>query len=152
MNFEIPKISKGIMAGFAATLVLTVFMLLKNMMGIMPELDPVHMMADMAAQKLGMEPNLVVGWIMHFMIGSVAWGGAFAVFNDIIPVKTQRKKGILLGITAWFMMMIGPMPMGGEGLFGLNIGPMAPVMTFMLHIVYGIVLGTVYTKLNKNKL
>lgn len=151
MNFEISKITKGIMAGFAATLVLTVLMLMKNSMGIMPELDPVHMMANMIAQNMGVEPNMVIGWIMHFMIGSVAWGGAFAVFNDIFPAKTQRKKGIILGIAAWFMMMIGPMPMGGAGLFGLNIGPMAPLMTFMLHIIFGIVLGTVYSKLNKNK-
>ena len=152
MNFEISKISKGIMAGFVATIVLTVLMLLKNMMGIMPELDPVKMMADMAAQKLGMEPNLAVGWVMHFMIGSVAWGGAFAVLNDILPAKTQRQKGMLFGIAAWIMMMIGPMPMSGAGLFGLNIGPMAPVMTFVLHIIFGVVLGAVYTKLNKNKL
>ena len=149
MNFEISKIINGIIAGFAGTVVLTVLMLMKNMMGIMPELDPVHMMANMAAQKMGMEPNMVIGWVMHFMIGSVAWGGAFAVFNDLLPPKTQVKKGIFLGICAWFLMMIGPMPMGGAGLFGLNIGPMAPVMTFMLHVIFGVVLGSVYSKQNK---
>ena len=151
MNFSVSNIIKGIMAGFVATIVLTVLMMMKNMMGIMPELDPVHMMANMAVQKMGMEPNMAMGWVMHFMIGSIAWGGAFAVLNDILPPKTQIKKGIMLGIAAWFLMMIGPMPMGGAGLFGLNIGPMAPVMTFMLHIIFGVVLGTVYTKLTSNK-
>lgn len=151
MNFELSRIINGVIAGFAATVVLTILMLIKNMMGIMPGLDPVHMMADMIAQNLGMEPNMVIGWIMHFMIGSVAWGGAFAVLNDILPPKSQVKKGIILGIAAWFMMMIGPMPMSGSGLFGLNIGPMAPVMTFMLHIVFGVVLGMVYSKLNSDK-
>lgn len=152
MNLEISKIVKGIIAGFAATVVLTMLMIMKNMMGIMPELDPVHMLSDMVAQKMGMTPNIVVGWVMHFMIGSVAWGGAFAAFNDLLPSNSQIRKGITLGIVAWFMMMIGPMPMSGAGVFGLNIGPMAPVMTFVLHIVFGIVLGAAYIRLNKRAL
>ena len=37
------------------------------------------------------------------------------------------------------------MPMAGVGFFGSHLGIMAPVMTLMLHIVFGFVLGTVYT-------
>jgi hypothetical protein len=147
MNFNISNITKGVMAGFIATLVLTALMMMKKMMGVMPELDPVHMMSVMAAQKMGMETNMMVGWVMHFMIGAVAWGGAFAVLNNILPTQNQMIKGIILGIGAWFIMMIGPMVMAGNGLFGLALGPMAPVMTFMLHIVFGVVLGLVYQKL-----
>ena len=39
------------------------------------------------------------------------------------------------------MMMMGPMPMAGAGLFGLQLGMMAPVATLMLHIMWGVVLG-----------
>jgi hypothetical protein len=147
MNFNISNITKGVIAGFIATLVLTVLMMMKKMMGVMPELDPVHMMSVMAAQKMGMETNMMVGWVMHFMIGAVAWGGAFAVLNNILPTQNQTIKGIILGIGAWLIMMVGPMVMAGNGLFGLALGPMAPVMTFMLHIVFGVVLGLVYQKL-----
>ncbi len=150
MSFDTSKIIKGIIAGFVATIVLTMLMMMKKMMGVMPELDPVHMMADIAAQKTGMEPNIMIGWAMHFMVGSVAWGSAFAVLNDILPTQSQIKKGIVLGMGAWLMMMIGPMPMSGNGLFGMALGPMAPMMTFMLHIVFGVVLGTVYKKLTSN--
>tara|TARA_R110000751_G_scaffold1278_3_gene4899 strand:- start:808 stop:1272 length:465 start_codon:yes stop_codon:yes gene_type:complete len=147
MNFNISNITKGVIAGFIATLVLTALMMMKKMMGVMPELDPVHMMSVMAAQKMGMETNMMVGWVMHFMIGAVAWGGAFAVLNNILPTQNQMIKGIILGIGAWLIMMVGPMVMAGNGLFGLALGPMAPVMTFMLHIVFGVVLGLVYQKL-----
>ena len=147
MNFNISNITKGVMAGFIATLVLTALMMMKKMMGVMPELDPVHMMSVMAAQKMGMETNMMVGWVMHFMIGAVAWGGAFAVLNNILPTQNQMIKGIILGIGAWLIMMVGPMVMAGNGLFGLALGPIAPVMTFMLHIVFGVVLGLVYQKL-----
>tara|TARA_B110000211_G_scaffold200203_1_gene231060 strand:- start:2713 stop:3177 length:465 start_codon:yes stop_codon:yes gene_type:complete len=147
MNFTISNITKGIIAGLIATLVLTALMMMKKFMGIMPELDPVHMMATMAAQKAGMETNMMIGWVMHFMIGAVAWGSAFAVLNNILPTKNQLTKGIVLGIAAWFIMMLGPMVMAGNGLFGLALGPMAPVMTFMLHIVFGVVLGFSFEKL-----
>ncbi len=147
MSFDRSRLIKGIVAGFAATVVLTLIMMMKNLMGVMPELDPVHMLADMIAQNMNMKPNLAIGWVMHFMIGSVAWGGAFAVLNDKLPGNTQVKRGIVLGIVAWGAMMLAPMPMSGAGLFGLKLGLMAPVMTFMLHIVFGFVLGSTYSKL-----
>jgi hypothetical protein len=41
-------------------------------------------------------------------------------------------------------MMIAMMPMAGAGFFGSHLGMTAPVMTLMLHIVFGFVLGSVY--------
>jgi hypothetical protein len=147
INISSSKIVKGLIAGFVATVVLTILMMMKKTLGVMPELDPVHMLSEMAAQNMGMEPNIMIGWIMHFMIGSVAWGGTFIVLNNVLPGTSQIAKGISLGIVVWFMMMIGPMPMSGAGLFGLNMGILAPVMTFMLHIVFGVVLGAVFIRL-----
>ena len=150
MSFNLSVIIKGIIAGFIGTLVLTGLMILKKNMGVMPALDPVHMMSTMAAEKMGTEVNLMIGWIMHFVIGSVAWGGAFAVLNGVLPGRSQVIKGITLGVGAWLLMMIGPMPMSGAGLFGLSMGIMAQVMTLMLHIIFGAVMGLVFSKLGGN--
>ena len=147
MAIDASTIVKGIIAGFAATVVLTLLMMLKKMVGVMPELDPVRMLAEMAAQRTGMELNLMVGWVMHFVIGSIAWGSALVLLNDILPGNTQVKKGITVGIAAWLLMMIGPMPMSGSGLFGLNIGIMVPVMTLVFHLVFGVALGLVFKAL-----
>lgn len=147
MSFNLSAIIKGVFAGFIGTLVLTGLMFLKKNMGIMPALDPVHMMSTMAAEKMGAEVNLMIGWIMHFVVGSVAWGGAFAIINGVLPGRSQAIKGIVLGVGAWLLMMIGPMPMSGAGLFGLSMGVMAPVMTLVFHIVFGAVMGIVFSKL-----
>ncbi len=147
MALNYSKIKKGMIGGFAGSVVLMILMMMKAKMGVMPELNPVHMMADMVAEMMGMEPNVMIGWVMHFVIGTVVWGGMFAVFNSLIPAHSQIIKGVMLGIFAWLMMMIGPMPMGGAGLFGLNVGPMAPIMTFVFHIIFGVVLGAVFIKL-----
>lgn len=42
------------------------------------------------------------------------------------------------------LLMIIVMPMAGAGLFGLQLGLMAPIATLMLHWIYGAVLGGVY--------
>ena len=81
------------------------------------------------------------------MIGAILWGSIFALFNSLIPGSTQVTKGIVFGLAAWVMMMVAIMPMAGQGLFGLNLGMAAPVMTAMLHAIFGAVMGLVYEQL-----
>jgi len=132
------NLKNGFLAGFIATAVLSAMMVAKTMMGLMPELDVVVMLSMM------MGAPVILVWLAHFMIGTLAWGGGFAVLYDVIPGGTAIIKGILFGVAAWLAMMIMVMPMAGAGLFGMNFGIMAPMMTLVLHIVFGAVLGAVY--------
>ncbi|MBT4441985.1 MAG: hypothetical protein HOD01_01570 [Oceanospirillaceae bacterium] len=128
----------GIKAGFIATVALSVIMFVKDMMGVMPELNVIHMLANM----MGMP--VIVGWVMHFMIGSLAWGIGFTLSYTLLPGKSATTKGIIFGILAWLGMMVMVMPMAGAGLFGLNMGMVAPMMTLMLHVIFGWVMGRVF--------
>ena len=132
-------LSKGIFAGFIATIVLSLLMIMKAMMGMMPNLNVIAMLTHMSGAS-----SPLVGWVMHFMIGSVVWGGLFALLYDRIPGGSALMKGIVFGVGAWLLMMVMVMPMAGAGLFGMNFGMAAPVMTLMLHIIFGMVLGLVY--------
>lgn len=133
--------TRGIAAGLVATAVLSMIMLAKGMMGLMPELNVIAMLSSM------MNSVPVVGWIVHFMIGVLAWGLGFVAVARFLPGSSDLTKGISFGIAAWAMMMLAVMPMAGAGFFGLKMGMMAPVMTLMLHVIYGAVLGFVYGKL-----
>lgn len=135
------KITAALVAGFAATVVLSIMMIAKTMMGVMPELDVIAMLGTM------MSVSTATGWLGHFVIGTVIWGGAFALLYDIIPGGTAVVKGIVFGIAAWLGLMILVMPMAGAGLFGMSFGLMAPIMTLVLHIIYGVVLGLVFDRL-----
>ncbi len=126
---------KGVAAGFSATIVLSVMMLIKQMMGLMPELD----IASMLTNMLGL-PDVAFGWVMHVVIGSAAWGGLFALIAPRLPGSIVLR-GVAFGVAAWLMMMVAIMPMAGAGLFGMQLGIMAPMMTLLLHIVYGAALG-----------
>jgi Family of unknown function (DUF6789) len=129
---------------------MSIMMMIKNASGIVPELDPIHMLSMTASQKMGLPESILIGWGMHFIIGAVIWGGFFALFNQLLPGKEQITKGMVLGTIAWLLMMVGAMPANGAGLFGLNIGLIVPVMALMLHLIYGAVLGGTYHRLTNN--
>jgi len=137
------NIKAGIISGFVATIVLSLLMVAKAKMGLMPELNAIKMLAGM------MNTPLIMGWVAHFMIGTIIWGILFALLVDKLPGGIMSS-AIIFSIIAWIMMMIGPMPMAGAGLFGmqLGIGMMAAVATLVLHLIWGIVLGLVYKKVS----
>jgi hypothetical protein len=139
------KYRNGLVAGFAGSVMLAIIFILKSMMGFMPELDIIVMLGVM----MGMPA--IMGWIAHFAIGTVAWGGLFALANDSIPGQSQIAKGVVLGIAAWLLMMIAVMPMAGAGFFGLNFGMMGAIMPLMLHVIFGAVLGFVYARLDQTE-
>ena len=131
-------LKNGFIAGFAGSAVLAVVFVMKSVMGIMPQMDIIVMLSAM----MGMPA--IMGWVAHFAIGTVAWGGLFAVANNSVPGGSQTTKGVVLGLVAWLVMMVIVMPMAGGGFFGLNFGMLGAVMPLMLHIIFGAVLGYVY--------
>jgi hypothetical protein len=130
---------KGMIAGLVATIVLSMLMAMKSKMGLMPELDIIAMLTRMAGSS-----TPATGWLLHFGIGTVMWGGLFALFSSKLPGQSLLMMGVVFGVGAWLLMMIMVMPMAGAGLFGMKFGMMAPVMTLMLHMIFGAVLGGVY--------
>lgn len=143
------KYARGIIAGFVATMVLSILMLIKSMMGLMPELNLIAMLTGMAHQSMGLPATPVVGWIIHFMIGTLLWGIVFALVYEPLPGNSPVAKGLVFSMFAWLLMMIIVMPMAGAGLFGMHLGLMAPVMTLVLHLIWGAVLGAVYGALDR---
>lgn len=124
---------KGLLAGLVATAVLSALMLLKGMLGLLPGLNVIKMLSGM----LGV--GIPVAWIVHFAIGAI-WGLLFALTWRWWP-GTVVVKGMAFATVVWLLMMIFVMPMAGAGFFGLNLGIMAPIMTLVLHWVFGAVMG-----------
>ncbi len=139
------KLPAGLGAGFVATLVLSALMVAKGMMGLMPDLNVIAMLSTM------MGGAMIIGWLIHFLIGTVVWGGAFAMIHDHLPDGSLTAKGVVFAIGAWILMMTLVMPVAGAGLFGMKMGIMAPIMTLILHVIYGAVLGFVFQMLTAPK-
>ncbi|MGE0852612.1 MAG: DUF6789 family protein [Hyphomicrobiaceae bacterium] len=133
------NVLKGMVAGFVATVVLSGLMVMKAMMGVMPELDVISMLTTMMGAS-----SPIAGWLAHFAIGAFVWGGLFALLEPSLPGQSHWVRGVVFGIGAWILMMIAVMPMAGAGMFGMSLGMMAPVMTLGLHVIFGAVLGGTY--------
>lgn len=137
------KFVKGIIAGLVATIVLSVLMIMKGKMGLMPDVNVIAMLAS----KMGGSP--VMGWVAHFMIGVIGYGIAYVVIFSKLPFASVLLRGVVLGMAGWVAMMIAVMPMMNAGFFGLNLasGMMVPVATLILHVIFGAVLSFVNSKL-----
>ena len=111
---------RSMIAGFAATVVLSLLMIMKASMGLMPQLNVIAMLGGMSHGAIGVGgPG--IGWLMHFLIGTVLWGLLFAVLYDRLPGSGAVAKGMAFSVLAWLLMMILAMPMAGAGLFGLGL-------------------------------
>lgn len=144
------SIGNGILAGLIATVVLSVLMILKAAMGMMPQLNAIEMLTNMGTAHAGLPASPVMGWLMHFFIGTILWGVLFALIAPHLG-GAYWLRGVVFSIGAWVLMMVIPMPMAGAGLFGLNLGIGAPVATLVLHVIFGAVLGGTYRRLVSRK-
>ena len=131
---------KAVVAAIVATIVLSLLFVMKDVMGIMPQLNLPRMIAGM----MGMPDAPIAGWAVHFFIGVVVYGVALALLDEHLPGNSKIGHGVLLATVGWLMMIVVLMPMAGAGLFGLNLGVSAPIMTLMLHLIFGAVLGAYY--------
>ena len=128
------KITKSIIAGIIGTAVMTLFMMIAPMMG-MPKMSAPNMLSGM----LGVP--IAVGWIMHFMIGTIfAFAYAFFFINVMKKVSSNILKGAIFGFTVFifaqimmaFMGMMMPIPPMEGNMMLIILG------SIMGHIVFGI--------------
>ncbi len=128
------KIAQTLIAGMVATAIMTAFIFMAPMMGL-PKMNPAELLSGM------MGTPLVVGYLMHFMIGIIFAAVYVYLFNPKVHIHSKFAKGALFGFSVFIfaqvmMFIMGkimPMPMA-EGnkmlmMFGSLIG----------HLVFGIV-------------
>ena len=128
------QIGRAIVAGLIGTVVMTaVGLWVAPLMG-MPAMNPAQMLAG------AMGGNLALGWMAHFMIGTIlAVGyGAAAPFLPGAPAL----RGALYGIAPFLMAQIIVIPMMGMPLFSGSA--VMAVGSLVGHLMYGAVIGSVY--------
>jgi hypothetical protein len=141
MHFD--NLKSGVTAGFAATVVLSLLMIAKAMMGLMPELNPIKDIVTVGDTVTGLQLPLAAGWVGHFLIGSILSGAIYTLIEPSLPGPAVVK-GLIFAVIAWLAMIIVFMPLAGQGFFAMALGLPAVVATLVLHLVYGAVLGVVY--------
>lgn len=131
MSIDVKRV---VVAGIAGTAVMTaVGLWVAPMMGI-PRMNPAAMLAGV------MGGIAIIGWLAHFMIGTILAGIYALVAPKLAGPPAVR--GALYGIAPFLMAQIVVIPMMGMPLFS---GSMVMAMGSLIgHLVYGAVVGQVY--------
>lgn len=127
------KFGKTILAGVIGTAVMSLFMVLGAMMG-MPKMSPPAMLSSM----LGM--SLMMGWIMHFMIG-ITFAILYSyLFAPHIKIKNIYLKGAVFGLAAFIVAQISLGILGSLLPIPEQEGSMIMVImgSAIGHVVFGI--------------
>ncbi len=142
------KIAQFLIAGMVATAVMTGFTFLAPMMGL-PKMNPAEMLSGM------MGVPIMVGYLMHFMIGVIFAAAYVYLFNPKVHINSKFLKGSLFGFAVFIfaqvmMFIIGkmmPMPMPQDNMMLMMIG------SLIGHLVFGIVVALivpVYTQVQSD--
>jgi len=130
-HFNAPK---AILAGLSGTVAMTALMLMAPMMG-MPPMNIGNMLGAM------MGGIVALGWVAHFMIGTVLAVLYAALFANRLPGPAVIR-GMLFALLPWLLAQIALMPMMGAGFFSGSL--MAAGGSMMGHLVFGATIGAIY--------
>lgn len=132
-------LSKAILAGIIGTIGMTLFMVMGNVMGI--QMNVPKMLASMFGG------NMMIGWGMHFMVGTILAISYEYFFIKTIKINNPIFRGAVYGILPWFAAQVLVMPMmsiinGMSYLHGFFSGSLLLASaSLMAHLVYGLVVG-----------
>jgi len=136
------RTANGLLAGLAATAVLSALMLIKTALGLLPQFNVIELLAG----ALGGGPP--AGWMAHLFIGTVIYGVAIANLAPILPGVNAVVHGVTLGVAGWVLMMLVVMPALGAGVLAIRLGVPVTIATLVLHLIFGSVLGATYGRLS----
>lgn len=128
------NLRKAVLAGITGTAAMTMLMLLAPRMG-MPPMNIGAMLGSM------MGGNVALGWVAHFMIGSILAVSYAVIFAARFP-GPAAVRGALFSLLPWLMSQLIVMPMMGMGLFSGSM--LAAGGSLMGHLVFGAVTGSIY--------
>lgn len=142
------KITKTLLAGIVATIVMTIVMFMAPLMGL-PKMDA----AEMLSMTMGF--HIIVGWVMHFMIGVIfALSYTFIFSKLLLKISNKILNGAIFGMIVFVFAQIAMAMMG----LVFTMPKMSGNMTLMMlgsiigHLVYGIVVtGFLRSKENVQK-
>ncbi len=141
------KLGRSILAGVIATAVMTGMMFMAPMMGL-PKMNIPQILSGM----LGV--SILIGWMMHFMIGIIFAIVYVYLFNPRVHIHNGAGKGLVYGIVVFvfaqimMFLMSKMMPMPASSMETNMVLMM--VGSLIGHLVFGLLLGLL-VPLEENK-
>ena len=143
---------RGMAAGFAGTIVMSVVMLVLKRAGMEPgKLEPREVAGNLE-EKIGVRSLLSrrafeVSWIaLHFGYGSAS-GAAYALARKIFPPDRPPAAGSLFGMLLWALGYCGWLPLSGLYPPPTRVPKRKVAANIMAHVAYGTTTAAAYRML-----
>ena len=83
--------------------------------------------------------------LLHIVFG-LLWAGVYAYYAEAALTGPGWRKGLIFSLGPWLLSVVVLLPLLGGGFlgFGLGAGPLPIIGNFVVHAVYGMVLGAIY--------
>ncbi|MBA3806270.1 MAG: hypothetical protein H0X14_11230, partial [Acidobacteria bacterium] len=106
-----PNMGRAILAGFIATLAMTMVMYVAPMMG-MPKMDIAAMLGSMMSKQMPapMSGGWLMGMMMHFVNGTIIFPPIYAYLLYPILPGSPLLKGVVWGLILWLLSQMMVMP------------------------------------------
>lgn len=144
-SITVSPLLKGVIAGAAATLAVSILVILKEVTGILGGADLIAVFAELGA-GFGLPESRVTGWAAHIVTGTLIWGLVFGYVAPRFP-GDPALKGIMLSVIIWVGTIFILFPLLGAGFAGMGMGLTTPAIMLVMHLAYGSVLGGAYSGL-----
>lgn len=132
----------GAISGFIAVVVMTIFMMIAKKTGMAPKGLDIGLMLGSMIIKNNPDKARKVGMMMHIINGAI-FGIIFVFIGNYLIFSNVLLQALTWSVILWLIMMVIIMPMMGKGIFGKNISPKVPLLTLILHLIFGLVLGLI---------
>ena len=136
------SIKSAVIAGVVGTTAMTLSTYMAPLMGIEMNIP------SMLASTFG--APIIIGWVMHFMIGIILAINFAALFHPKFGSSNKIKVGATFSLIPWLMAQVIVMPMmtimNGGGYFdGFFSGSIIMALASLLgHLIYGTVASLIY--------
>ncbi|MFT5336895.1 MAG: hypothetical protein ACI9YL_000897 [Luteibaculaceae bacterium] len=131
------KIQNALLGGFIGTAIMTMVMMIASMLG-MPKMSPPAMLSEIIGLPI------LVGWLMHFIIGIIfAMIYAFNFKYLLKKVGDTILKGAIFGMVVFISAQIIMTIMGKMIVMPPMEGSMVLIMvgSFIGHVIFGIIVA-----------
>ena len=127
----------GLISGLIAALVKIALNLVFRLLGWLPDqldLKNVLLLVDPSASTAF---AFVIGFLLNTLSGMIV----SALFTTIVRRPTPLKGIVFSLVTLWLGMALIIFPLEGWGVLGLSISPLLAIGTFLLNVLYGLIIG-----------
>lgn len=144
-------LSGAIIAGFTATIVMTILLLLAYLaVGYIGSEDG----GTLSRWFWGLTHNDLTNGVYDIpiaafsinLLAGLGWAFVYAAFVEPRLAGPGWRKGLLFAVVPWLLSLVVFLPLVGGGILGLDLdaGPLPALGNLLLHLAWGLTLGAVY--------